>query len=215
VSRNEQPVQVDSLQAKSLLDGNAAVFVNKVIEAGAKEHESGSSASDGNTFGASSFDNEVRFQASPDKASFADATAGARASQVDEATSNGTAAPDPLRNILLQLKSEDNRRVDVRLIDRGGELHVSVKSVDPALAQQLQEHMPELTSRLSEQQFSHEVWVPKPAESAQSGASNMNGNAAGDNSSSASQNGDAGRRQNSKQQQGRPDWVDLLENQLG
>lgn len=117
-------------------------------------------------------------------------------------------APEPVRNVHMQLVSDDNRRVDVRLIDRGGELHVSVKSADPALTQNLQDHLPDLTARLDKQHMQTEVWVPKAAEPAKADAGSTNGSPADSNARSYSGNSE-GRKDG--RQQGKPDWVDALE----
>jgi hypothetical protein len=117
--------------------------------------------------------------------------------------------PEPVRNVHMQLVSEDNRRVDVRLIDRGGELHVSVKSADTALAQNLQDHLPDLTARLERQHMQTEVWVPKAAEPGKADSGNTNGSFSNPNARSSSGNSQ-GRKQG--QHQAKPDWVDALEN---
>lgn len=108
----------------------------------------------------------------------------------------------------IQLTGDDNQRVNVHLVDRGGELRLSVKSPDPALAQTMQEHMPELTSRLEQQRYQTEVWMPK--ETASSSSSNNNSNS---NGSSNPGDGNPGGRQNGQQQQqqNRPEWLDDLE----
>jgi hypothetical protein len=109
----------------------------------------------------------------------------------------------------MQLVSDDNRRVDVRLIDRGGELHVSVKSADTALAQNLQDHLPDLTARLEKQHMETEVWVPKAAEPSKADSGNANGSLSDPNAKFHSGNSE-GRREG--RQQAKPDWVDALEN---
>jgi hypothetical protein len=115
---------------------------------------------------------------------------------------------EPVRNVHMQLVSDDNRRVDVRLIDRGGELHVSVKSADPALTQNLQDHLPDLTARLDKQHMQSEVWVPKAAEPAKADRGSTNGSLSDSNGRSYSGNSE-GRKDG--RQQGKPDWVDALE----
>ena len=119
------------------------------------------------------------------------------------------ATSEPVRNVHMQVIGDNNSRVDVRLIDRGGELHVSVKSGDINLAQNLQDHMPELTSRLEQQRFQTEVWVPKLADNSKT---EMSG--ARDFSSSGNNSSNSGNRsdQQGKRQQYQPDWVDVLEN---
>jgi hypothetical protein len=116
---------------------------------------------------------------------------------------------EPVRNVHMQLVSDDNRRVDVRLVDRGGELHVSVKSADTALTQNLQDHLPDLTARLDKQHMQTEVWVPKAAEPSKADGGNTNGSFSDPNARSYSGNSQ-GRREG--RQQAKPDWVDALEN---
>jgi hypothetical protein len=124
--------------------------------------------------------------------------------------SDSPSAPtaEPVRNIHMQLVSDDNRRVDVRLIERGGELHVSVKSADPALTQNLQDHLPDLTARLDKQHMQSEVWVPKAAEPAKADGGSTNGSPSDSNARSFSGNSE-GRKDG--RHQGKPDWVDALE----
>jgi hypothetical protein len=121
------------------------------------------------------------------------------------------ATAEPVRNVHMQLVSEDNRRVDVRLVDRGGELHVSVKSADAALTQDLQDHLPDLTARLDRQHMQNEVWVPKASEPARTESGNTNGSLSDPNANSNSNSSNSDGRRNGRQQQ-RPDWVDALEN---
>ncbi len=98
---------------------------------------------------------------------------------------------DPVQNVQMQVIGDDNRRVDIRLIDRAGELRVSVKSGDSTLNRTLQSKMPELTSRLQSAQYDTEIWMPTSTEQDQS---------------SGDSNADA-----QKGQQQRPDWVEDLE----
>jgi hypothetical protein len=120
------------------------------------------------------------------------------------------ANPEPVRNVHMQVIGDNNSRVDVRLMDRGGELHVSVKSGDVNLAQNLQDHMPELTSRLEQQQFQTEVWIPKLADN---GKSEMSGTRDfSSNPNNNSHTSDHSDQQGKRQQQYKPDWVDVLEN---
>jgi hypothetical protein len=118
--------------------------------------------------------------------------------------------------LLLQLKGEDNRRVDVRLVDRGGELHVSVKAGDAELAQTLQEHMPELTSRLDAERLTAEVWLPQFGGSmrTESGASQSLSQQDASSFQSGRNNYPSSGQQNQRQGQPRPDWADVLEDQI-
>lgn len=115
---------------------------------------------------------------------------------------------EPVKNVHMQLVSEDNRRVDVRLVDRGGELHVSVKSGDLNLTQDLQSHMHELTSRLDKQHFQTEVWMPKVTEPSKTENGNNRDFSFDRNNRSYSENSEERR---GGRQQRKPEWVESLE----
>jgi hypothetical protein len=68
------------------------------------------------------------------------------------------AAPTtPVRDIRLDLSGGD-RRVEVRLMERGGEVHVAVRTPDPQLAGTLRENLPSLTARLEQTGMRTESW---------------------------------------------------------
>ena len=117
-----------------------------------------------------------------------------------------TAPGDPLRVLRVQFAGSNEQRVDVRVADAGGQLRVSVRSSEPGLTQALQDHMPELTSRLSEQSFHASVWMPSssgPASGPRSAmAFSVNVNPEGQ--------GQQGRRER-EQNHPKPEWIDDLE----
>ena len=196
-----------------LIQNNIANIVNDPEEHSGKRQSNNSPTGNGSAFGSSYVDSSASLRPAADKASFGDAASQANSTHSEELP--GPAAnTDPVRNVLMQLKADDNRRVDVRLVERAGELHVSVKSADPALTQRLQDHMPELTSRLDEERFNHALWMPRLAETNRSESGSSSSFTSGNSGGGSSQNSDAGRRQNGNGHS-RPDWVDLLENQLG
>ena len=57
----------------------------------------------------------------------------------------------PVRAVRVELGSDSNQRVALTLVERGGALSVSVRSADSNLARSLQEHLPDLSARLTEQ----------------------------------------------------------------
>jgi len=63
------------------------------------------------------------------------------------------------RDIRLEVNGGD-RRVEVRLVERGGEVHVAVRTPDAHLADSLREDLPALSSRLTESGFRTETWRP-------------------------------------------------------
>ena len=86
------------------------------------------------------------------------------------------AAPEParlkqssVRDIRLEVSGGENR-VELRLTERAGEVHVAVRTANSNLAGQLRQDLPVLTSRLEHAGFRAEVWHPttlseRPAES--------------------------------------------------
>ncbi len=65
----------------------------------------------------------------------------------------------PIRDVSVRLDS-DSQRVDVKLSERNGELHVEVKSVDPALTTDLRAGLHELIGGLDKSGFRAEAWHP-------------------------------------------------------
>ena len=115
---------------------------------------------------------------------------------------------EPARQIHVQVAGDGNQRVDLRVIERDGTMSVSVRAADPNLSRTLQEHMPELTSRLEAEHFHAETWIPKANASTSSsfeqGKSDSNpGYSPGGNGSGQRQGG---------QRDAKPEWVDELEN---
>lgn len=128
-----------------------------------------------------------------------------RSAEIEQAHS--TQAPDAealtefrnevVRNVHVELQTENNQRVDVRFLASNSELHVSVRSADANLTEALRNHMPQLTSRLNEQHFRAEVWIPRSAEASQSNARNSHSfDSPGGHTGGQ---GNPGRRQNGRQ----------------
>ena len=188
----------------------SAALLNTEPDA-SKNHSSGSETSGGGYF-----ESAIPTERTSPEGSAAP-TSNLQGMPSSEAAAN-TVAPssEPVRNLLLQLKGEDNRRVDVRLVDRGGELHVSVKAGDAELAQTLQEHMPELTSRLDAERLTAEVWLPQFGGSmrTESGASQSLSQQDASSFQSGRNNYPSSGQQNQRQGQPRPDWADVLEDQI-
>jgi hypothetical protein len=71
-------------------------------------------------------------------------------------------APAAAREIRLEVNGGD-QRVEVRLVERGGEVHVAVRTPDAHLSESLREDLPALSSRLAESGFRTETWRPGAA----------------------------------------------------
>ena len=202
-------VQAASSPDKESTQSNAGGTMPGIVQAASASdleqhsHQQDPSAEDQHVLDLTASAAPERFD--PAKISKDNPTAPAAAVQVP---ADPPATAEPVRNVHMQLVGDDNRRVDVRLIDRGGELHVSVKSADPALTQNLQDHLPDLTARLDKQHMQSEVWVPKAAEATKAEGGSTNGSLSDSNARSYSGNSDG--RKHGRQQE-RPDWVDALE----
>jgi len=117
----------------------------------------------------------------------------------------------PVRAVRVELASDGNQRVALMLVERGGALSVSVRSTDSHLARSLQEHLPDLSTRLSEQRYQTEIWTPRveapDAAAGESAHHNLD-------SGSGRQGGEGG-NPNPGEQQGRgqreaPKWFEEL-----
>ena len=70
-----------------------------------------------------------------------------------------TPAP-PTREISLRVADVDAAKVDVRLSERAGKVHVAVRTDDRELAKSLQSDLGELVGRLERKGYSTETWTP-------------------------------------------------------
>ncbi|MBV8553618.1 MAG: hypothetical protein JOY54_20155 [Acidobacteriaceae bacterium] len=111
----------------------------------------------------------------------------------------------PVQSAHVQVVGADNQRVDVRLLQHGGDLSVSVRSSDLTLTRALQDHMPELTTRLESQQYHAEAWAPPSG--TDTAAGDRDGRSSGDGGTRHGGNGpqDQGEREGN-----RPKWIDEM-----
>jgi hypothetical protein len=86
---------------------------------------------------------------------------------------------------------DDDRTVEVRLTERGGEIRVAVRTPDETLAKAMREDLGSLTGKLTQSGFATESITP--THTASSNLSDQRGEP-------SNQNGDGGRRQSSEQQ---------------
>jgi hypothetical protein len=110
----------------------------------------------------------------------------------------------PMSEIRLQVDGGANEHVNVRLVQQTDGLRVTVHSSDPALTQSLQEHVPELTTRLEQHHYQTEVLLPGHNDSGHLNQSNSGANpqqdSSGRNHGSAGQ-GNPHNKQNQQQRQ--------------
>jgi hypothetical protein len=108
-------------------------------------------------------------------------------------------------------------RVAIRMMQKGPEIHVSVRTPDSQLAQSLRQDLGKLTTGLDQGGFRTETW--RPAATAQTNTNhqpsqdNPARDQAGSGARSGGNNGQPSGEQRRKQQDDRPRWVAELEQQ--
>ena len=111
-------------------------------------------------------------------------------------------APGPVREISVRIGDPAQESAHLRVVERGGEVMVSVRSGSEQLARTLSSDLGELTHRLEQTGFQTELWRPVT----QSSSSDLSGDRR-DNASTAGQNQDQqslpGERRNGQDQPGR------------
>jgi hypothetical protein len=126
-----------------------------------------------------------------------------------------------VRDIALKLTSKDQAPVQVRLSERAGELHVSVRTPDAGLTRGLRDGLSDLVGHLEHNGYRAESW--QPTGNGSSSAHDQAHDSPSHNSSSQQQNG-GGSGSGSRQQQNArdhqepetqtPKWVGELESSL-
>jgi hypothetical protein len=130
------------------------------------------------------------------------------------------------RDISLRLAPDQKANVEVRLIDRGGEVRVAVRSADPVLAESMRAGLSDLAERLSERGFKTDIWRPEPAGTSAGflsgpGPESYRHEDSGQHSGSDQHDGrnpnhqrHPGQQPGQQHQQQRPQWVEELEHTL-
>lgn len=127
-------------------------------------------------------------------------------------------------DIRVQVPDNNGGSTQVRFVESGGEVRVSVRTADPTLAQNLRTHLNDLTQRLADGGMPAEIWKPGSSPASFQGAP-QNGSQNGsqnDQQQPAQQDrrgsGGQGSAQPDREQQGRqqqrPAWVEEMETSL-
>jgi hypothetical protein len=137
-----------------------------------------------------------------------DRPADVRSADVDQTPAAGANATR-VSDVRLQVAGSDDQRVDVRVMDRGGELRVSVRADDPSLVRSLQDNVADLSTRLDQAHFQSEVWTPRAQAISQTDSASTGGRTSSNGGETFGRDGH-GQQQNGRQQQ-QPSWVDDFE----
>lgn len=131
----------------------------------------------------------------------------------DPAGVPGAAGPQKTLEIGLRLETGTDSSVAVQLIERGGGVHVAVRTHDADLARSLQNNLSDLVGSLKKDGIGAEIWTPPAAQSQHTDTGNpgsRNGGDAFGPESGSQQRGQSGRR-GSQERERRPQWVDSLD----
>ena len=137
-----------------------------------------------------------------------DQPADVRSADVDQTPAAGANAT-AVHDVRLQVAGSGDQRVDVRVMDRGGELRVSVRADDPSLVRSLQDNVADLSTRLDQAHFQSEVWTPRTQAISQTDSASTDGRTFSNGGETSGRDGQ-GQQQNGRQQQ-QPFWVDDFE----
>jgi hypothetical protein len=118
--------------------------------------------------------------------------------------------PTSSKDIRVQVPDNKGGSTQVRFVESGGEVRVSVRTADEGLAQNLRSHLNDLTQRLSDGGMPAEIW--KPASTAAS-SQNDSHQPSQDGGGSGGQ-GSGGHSGQQERQQKRPAWLDEMEASL-
>ena len=129
-----------------------------------------------------------------------------------EVPSDKIATALPLKSVQVQITGADNQRIDLRLMEKAGSLTMSVRSADGSLTKVLQQHLPELTTNLNDQQIRAEWWKPDIQKTDSARSTDDSANSGNRNSTTQDQSNQ--NKGNSGQQGGRStrqtDWIEEL-----
>jgi hypothetical protein len=115
----------------------------------------------------------------------------------------------------MQVADPAQGRAEVRILDRGGEVSVAVRTPDPQLASSLRQNLDDLTSRLERQGFQTELWRPTASQSSAQSEMDRRGYPSDAQSGRDQQSAHRDPQHEKKHTGTRPDWVHELETTIG
>lgn len=142
-------------------------------------------------------------------------TSSARLNEIIETNEPAAMVPSNSgRDITVRLPDATERGTDVRFVERGGEVHVSVRTGDAEMAQTLRGGLSDLVDRLGRGGIQAEVWRPaSDFHSSQNDSSHANQDHKGSGGGGNPQGSHSGKRD--QHEQNKPRWVEELETSIG
>lgn len=122
-----------------------------------------------------------------------------------------------MKDISMNIEAADGPKVEIRIIQRAGDLQIAVKSADSVTTQGLRHGLSDLANRLNETGYHSETWRPgQPGSSEQT----TDPKSSSDQSHQGNSQSDSGGAQQNQGQRNpntpnRPRWIQELESNLG
>ena len=136
--------------------------------------------------------------------------------------SQTTPPAGPMKELSMRIEAAEGQKVDVRIVQRAGDLQIAVKSADDNTTQGLRHGLADLANRLNETGYHAETWRPGQQAAAESSAASTDNpshhsqsdgsQSDGSQSHSGGPQQDRGQRHNTPHN--RPHWIDELESNL-
>ena len=127
------------------------------------------------------------------------------------------APPTSSRDIRVQVPDNNGGSTQVRFLETGGEVRVSVRTSDTGLAQSLRSHLNDLALRLAEGGVPAEIWKPAPSAAASQNDQHQpdrEGRGSEGRHSGSHSGGHSGSQGDQQDQQDRPAWLEEMEASL-
>ena len=127
------------------------------------------------------------------------------------------APPTSSRDIRVQVPDNNGGSTQVRFLETGGEVRVSVRTADTGLAQSLRSHLNDLSLRLAEGGVPAEIWKPAASSAASQNDQHQpdrEGRGPEGRESGSNSGGHSGSQGDPRDQQDRPAWLEEMEASL-
>jgi hypothetical protein len=131
--------------------------------------------------------------------------------------SETTPPQGPIKEISMRIEAAEGQKVDVRIVQRAGDLQIAVKSADDVTTQGLRHGLSDLANRLNETGYHAETWRPgqqAAPESSTTSSENPSHQSQSDGSQSNSGGPQQDRDQRHNNPSNRPHWIEELESNL-
>jgi len=125
--------------------------------------------------------------------------------------------PTSARDIRVQVPDNNGGSTQVRFLETGGEVRVSVRTADTGLAQSLRSHLNDLSLKLAEGGVPAEIWKPAPGAAASQNHQHQpdrEGRGSEGRHSGSHSGGHSGSQGDQQDQQDRPAWLEEMEASL-